>query len=306
MKIKLEKFLKKISAFRYNKGELISQNMVNQLLWVGIAVGVFFAGIGVSYAIFSSTYDPATMKFQNQELFDQMMSQNPKMSAQWMDTMGSPQMQQWMSDPQHAKEMAELMRTNHGFMMEMFGEMMNEPSIRLQLMGHMTDNPEMWSQMQEMMGAPMGGGMMGQMGPGMMSGFETSTQTIPSGDSQARTFDISMEEVEFMAEVVTDDGQQQFATVELHVWEPDLIIVNQGDTVTLNISNPRKHAHTFTIPDFGVNTKILEPREGIDSVTFVADKPGVFTFYCGLPYNPDKLYCDPDHNMMTGTLIVLE
>jgi len=64
--------------------------MVSQYIWIGIVVGVFFVGIGVSYAIFSSTYDPNTMKFANQELFDQMMSNNPKMTAQWMDTtMGS-------------------------------------------------------------------------------------------------------------------------------------------------------------------------------------------------------------------------
>jgi len=66
--------------------------MVSQYIWIGIVVGVFFVGIGVSYAIFSSTYDPNTMKFANQELFDQMMSNNPKMTAQWMElTTQAPQ-----------------------------------------------------------------------------------------------------------------------------------------------------------------------------------------------------------------------
>jgi len=60
--------------------------MVRQSTWIGIVVGVFFVGIGVSYAIFSSTYDPNTMKFANQELFDQMMSNNPKMTARWMES----------------------------------------------------------------------------------------------------------------------------------------------------------------------------------------------------------------------------
>jgi len=58
--------------------------MVSQSVWVGITIAVFFVGIGVSYAIFTSTYDPNTMKFHNQELFDQMVSQNPKMMANWM------------------------------------------------------------------------------------------------------------------------------------------------------------------------------------------------------------------------------
>jgi len=64
--------------------------MVRRAVWIGITIAVFFIGIGVSSAIFSATYNPNTMKFVNQELFDQMMSQNPKMTAKWLDTtMGS-------------------------------------------------------------------------------------------------------------------------------------------------------------------------------------------------------------------------
>ena len=59
--------------------------MISKPISIGIAVVVFFAVVGISYAIFSNTYDPTTMKFRNQELFDQMMSQNPKMTAQWME-----------------------------------------------------------------------------------------------------------------------------------------------------------------------------------------------------------------------------
>jgi len=64
--------------------------MVRQAIWIGITIAVFFVGIGISSAIFSATYNPNTMKFANQELFEQMMSQNPKMTAKWLDTtMGS-------------------------------------------------------------------------------------------------------------------------------------------------------------------------------------------------------------------------
>ncbi len=59
--------------------------MVNQIIWIGIVIVVFFVGIGVSYAHFANTYDPMSMKFQNQQMFDQMMSNNPMMSQQWMD-----------------------------------------------------------------------------------------------------------------------------------------------------------------------------------------------------------------------------
>ncbi len=64
--------------------------MVRKAIWIGITIAVFFIGVGVSSAIFSATYNPNTMKFANQEWFDQMMSQNPKMTAKWLDTtMGS-------------------------------------------------------------------------------------------------------------------------------------------------------------------------------------------------------------------------
>ncbi len=74
--------------------------MTRQAVWIGITIGVFFAGIGISFAILSVTYNPSTMKFANQELFDMMMSQNPKMTVKWLDTtMGSEMRQKpMMSD----------------------------------------------------------------------------------------------------------------------------------------------------------------------------------------------------------------
>jgi len=92
--------------------------MVSNSILIGITVVVFFAGIGISYAIFSSSYDPYSMKFQNQQLFDQMMSQNPKMTAQWMTTtMQDPQqMQQLMSDPEFRQQMFQQMKGSSGMM----------------------------------------------------------------------------------------------------------------------------------------------------------------------------------------------
>ena len=304
-------------------------NMVSQSIWIAITVGVFFVGIGVSYAHFASTYDPMSMKFQNQELFDQMMSNNPRMSQHWMDSgmmMNQQQMQQMMNDPQTMQQMHDMMMSNPQHMNQMMGPMMNtmmnDPELQQQMMNHMMNHQGMMDTMmtnQDMMNMMMGSNMMmdgnmmmgghmmgsGMMDQGMMS--SQSSQTIPTdAEPQTRTFQISMEEVEFYAEVENEGGEEAIAFVELHRWEPNTIIVNQGDTVVLEITNPRKHTHTLSIPAFNVNSEMLEPREGADTVTFVADTPGVFTFYCGLPYNPDKLYCDPDHNMMTGTLIVLE
>ena len=68
--------------------------MVNQYVWIGIVVAVFFIGVGVSSVIFSATYNPNTMKFANQELFEQMISLNPKMTAKWLDTTMGTEMRQ--------------------------------------------------------------------------------------------------------------------------------------------------------------------------------------------------------------------
>lgn len=279
--------------------------MVSQGILIGIAVGVFFAGIGIGFAVLQSTTPTSSMMMDSQQM--QQMMNDPQAMNQWMGNM--------MNDPQTMQQMHDMMMSNPQHMNQMMGPMMNtmmnDPDMQQQMMNYMMNNQDMMNMMMGsgMMGGNMmmGGHMMGSgmMNQGMMS--SQSSQTIPTDENpQTRTFQISMEEVEFYAEVENEGGEEAIAFVELHRWEPNTIIVNQGDTVVLEITNPRKHAHTLSIPAFDVNTKILEPREGMDTVTFVADTPGVFTFYCGLPYNPDKLYCDPDHNMMTGTLIVLE
>ncbi len=235
------------------------------------------------------------------------MRQNPQFMNDWMSSMMTDEdlrQQMMMNWNQH-------MMWNPQHMQGWMGPMMDDHALRQQMYESMLTHQPF---MQGMMGNPdfqnrwMGHGMMGggMMGGHMMGNYATQTQEIPTGNATQRVIDVSLEEVEFWAEVESEEGEEDIAFVELHRWEPNLIIVNQGDEVTLNISNPRKHAHTFSIPDFGVNTEILESREGKQTITFVADKPGVFTFYCGLPYNADRGYCDPDHSMMTGTLIVLE
>jgi len=152
-------------------------NMANQYIWIGIVVVVFFVGIGVSYGIFTSTYDPNTVKFQNQELFDQMISQNPKMTANWMETMmedvqfhdqamdymakNPEQMNQWMvQDPKHVEEMSTAMKENHDFMMAMMSVIMNDPALRLQILGHMTENPEAMEIMKKILNNTTGSEMM--------------------------------------------------------------------------------------------------------------------------------------------------
>ena len=166
--------------------------MIRTPIWIAIVIGVFFVGIGVSYAHFASTYDPMSMKFQNQELFNQMMANNPRMSQHWMDSdmtnqqqmMNDPQIRQqmfqqmmqnpddmmeWMAkDPKHIEQMSKIMKEDHVFMSKMMSAMMNDPDLRLQMMGHMSENPEAFKEMMNMMGTNMTNYMGSEMNQQMM------------------------------------------------------------------------------------------------------------------------------------------
>ncbi len=114
--------------------------MVSQPILIGIVIAVFFVGIGVSYAHFANIYDPMSMKFQNQELFDQMMSNNPKMSQQWMDSdmmntmMNDPEMQKMIMSIMHDSNQIQLMEDMMDDMME---RMKTDPELEQAMMEHM-------------------------------------------------------------------------------------------------------------------------------------------------------------------------
>lgn len=79
---------------------------------------------------------------------------------------------------------------------------------------------------------------------------------------------------------------------------PDTIRVREGDTVILHVTNVEQTidaTHGFAIADYNVQVS-LEPGESSD-ITFVADKSGVFNFYC-------TEFCSALHLEMAGWLLV--
>ncbi len=85
------------------------------------------------------------------------------------------------------------------------------------------------------------------------------------------------------------DGYDKFA--------PQSVTVLKGDTVNIVLNNiDADMDHGFAIDAYGIN-QVVKAGQSI-TVTFVADKAGVFTFYCTVP-------CGPGHSQMTGQLIVL-
>jgi heme/copper-type cytochrome/quinol oxidase subunit 2 len=135
--------------------------------------------------------------------------------------------------------------------------------------------------------------------------------TIPTTGVQPKVqkFKIQLGEGKIIEEV----NEEEKITGEFHRWEPPVIVVKKGDTVELTVVNDNSHAHSFVLPDFNVNTgripgKLEQPDEAKRTVTvrFVADKAGIFIFFCGIPFNPAKNDCAPDHSYIVGYPVVLE
>ncbi len=96
-------------------------------------------------------------------------------------------------------------------------------------------------------------------------------------------------------------GQMHSTTKSFHIkafqfgFDPETIEVNKGDTVVLE-AETLDVGHGIKIPEFNVNMQLTQVGE-VKTVTFVADKAGVFSFFCSIP-------CGSGHKSMKGTLRV--
>ena len=113
--------------------------------------------------------------------------------------------------------------------------------------------------------------------------------------------------------VVTEESQEechQEVVGEFHRWAPGVIVVNKGDTVKLTVRNAMHRNHGLEIPEYGVETpKLLgmedNPPFGSEvTLTFVADKSGVFQWNCNVEHEHGTNDCSEDHHSLIGYLIV--
>jgi len=114
--------------------------MTNQYVWIGIAAGVFFAGLGIGSVVFMNVSNPANM-MQNPQVFNQMMSNNPQFTNTWMNNM--------MSNPQMMDRWTNTMLQNPQFMNQWMTSMMQNPEFLQQYMGSwmMFQNPQFMQRM---------------------------------------------------------------------------------------------------------------------------------------------------------------
>jgi nitrous-oxide reductase len=99
---------------------------------------------------------------------------------------------------------------------------------------------------------------------------------------------------------VTRDGNNVLVkmTAVRSSFEPNKIEVNQGDHVTIyltNIEQTTDELHGFGLGEYNLNV-VVDPGE-MKVIDFVAEKPGVFPYYC-------TNFCSALHQEMQGYLLV--
>jgi nitrous-oxide reductase len=122
---------------------------------------------------------------------------------------------------------------------------------------------------------------------------------FPAG-TNSRTDEISPGKTKPGEERIVKNGKkvEVFGTQIRSHFTPEIIEVDEGDEVTIwltNLERAEDQTHGFTVGKYNVNGS-LEPGK-TSSFRFVADKPGVFPYYC-------TEFCSALHLEMQGYLLV--
>ena len=90
-------------------------------------------------------------------------------------------------------------------------------------------------------------------------------------------------------------------------WLPGVLVVNQGDKVSINVRSMDTSPHGFAIAAYGIDAAV-NPAQQLDNGTlvptttsmpnFIASTSGIYIFLCTVP-------CGAGHQEMVGTLVVL-
>jgi hypothetical protein len=136
-------------------------------------------------------------------------------------------MNQWMlEDPQHNTMMIEEMKTNHDFMMGIAVPMIQDPGLRLQVMGHMTESPEAMAQLQQMMG----GGMTGQ----TMMSSESMREMMEDPETRNKMIELMSPHITEMQELLSSElSDEEFDAKMIEIMEEHhqaLRVLMQGES----------------------------------------------------------------------------
>lgn len=276
--------------------------MINQYIWIGIVVGVFFAGIGIGYATLQSNTTPMMMNPQQmqqmmnnlpqrQQIMNQMLS-DPKIMTEWMNNMMSnpdfmkqmhevmindPEHLKIMNDPQHMKEMYEIMAKNP----EHMKAMMSDPQHAQQMNDLMINNPQF---MNQMMGTMMQNPTFEQqyMGSWMMMRDPQFMQHMSSQWYQGTNLEslaVQTNKVSILADTWKYQSTKAFS--------PSVINISSGTTVTW--TNEDAILHTVTDLGGSFDSGFIQAGETWD---YKFDSKNTYYYFCSI------------HPWMRGTVIV--
>jgi plastocyanin len=258
--------------------------MVNQYVWIGIAIGVFFAGLGISYVVFYST-QPSFTHMTPQQM--QQMMNNPQFMSQWHQTMmNNPQafnswMNMMMQNPQNMNQMMGMMTQNPQFGNWMMGSMMNNQNTFNNMMGPMMNNPQFMNRwMSTMMNSP--DFQQQYMGPWMMMRDPQFMQNMRGQWFQQTNLESVAVQTDKVS-ILADTWQYQ----STKAYSPSVIRISPDTTVTW--TNEDQIIHTVTDLGGRFDSGFIQAGE-IWEYTF--DSKETYHYFCSI------------HPCMRGTVLV--
>lgn len=243
--------------------------MVSAYMLIGV-IGIFLAGLGLGFAVFSNISNPYPMMYQNPQGFNQMVSSNPQFAGQYMVYM--------MHDPALRQQMYNYMFQNHDFMYGMMRSplwqnvTMSNPQLLNQWMSTMMQNPQFRQQ---------------YLGPQMMLQNPQVMRNMMNqwyGQQNLGNLSTSNQPVESDQVSIVKNSWQSNST---QWYLPDVIRVKAGTTITW--TNDDTIIHTVTDVGGTFDSGIVQPNT---SWNHTFDTKGQFQYFCTL------------HPWMKGEVIV--
>lgn len=88
-------------------------------------------------------------------------------------------------------------------------------------------------------------------------------------------------------------------------FEPENIVINQGDRIIATVVNEDDYDHGIAIDAYGISQRM--PAKSTITIDFVATRPGDFQYYCSVPCGEGDVDGEHrDHFDMIGTIKVHE
>lgn len=220
--------------------------MVKQTVLIGIAVSLFFAGLGIGYAVFYSS-QPNYANITPQQM--QQMMNNPQMMSRWHQTM--------MNNPQAFNSWMEMMTSNPQYVNQMMSSMMKNPQLMNHWMGTMMQDPNFQQQ---------------YMGPWMMMRDPQFMQNMRGQwfqQSDLEKFAVQTDKVSILADTWQYQSTKAFA--------PDVIKVSKDTTVVW--TNDDTIIHTVTDLGNSFDSGLIQAGE-MWSHKF--DSKGNYYYFCSI------------------------